>query len=105
METKSFFIDRLKSARLLNGFSLHDLATAMDNKVSRQALHRWEKGEVIPDQEKIGFLSKALNVSPQYFLDQQKLNLVKLNLESYLKCLIRIHLLLSKKPKSIYQDT
>ena len=40
----------------------------LDNQLSRQALHRYEKGEVIPDSEKINLLSKALNVSPHFFL-------------------------------------
>ena len=29
----------MKSARLMNGFSLQNLADALDNQVSRQALH------------------------------------------------------------------
>ncbi|SEA55183.1 Zn-dependent peptidase ImmA, M78 family [Chitinophaga terrae (ex Kim and Jung 2007)] len=51
----------------MNGFSLQDLAKALDNKLSRQALHRYEKAEVLPDTEKINLLSSALNVSPDYF--------------------------------------
>lgn len=51
-EMKTVFAERFKSARLMNGFSLQDLADALDNKLSRQALHRYEKGEVIPDAEK-----------------------------------------------------
>jgi len=61
------FAKRFKSARLLNGFSLQDLADALENKVTRQALHRYEKGEVIPDSEMIGFLSNVLKVRPDYF--------------------------------------
>lgn len=67
METKNIFAERFKSARLMNGFSLQDLADALGGILSRQALHRYEKGEVIPDEEKINLLSKALRVSPDYF--------------------------------------
>lgn len=72
---KAIFGERFKSARLMNGFSLQDLADAIDNKVSRQALHRYEKGEVIPDAEKIHLLSEALNVSFDYFFRSTKVEL------------------------------
>ena len=75
METKALFAERFKSARLMNGFSLQDLADEIDNKVSRQALHRYEKGEVIPDAEKINILSKAFNVSSDYFFRTTKVEL------------------------------
>lgn len=67
MEIKAVFADRFKSARLMKGFSLQDLADALNQQLSRQALHRYEKGEVMPDSEKINLLSKALTVSPDYF--------------------------------------
>jgi Zn-dependent peptidase ImmA (M78 family) len=72
---KSLFAERFKSARLLNGFSLQDLAEALGNIMSRQALHRYEKGEVIPDTDKINLLSKALKVSPDYFFRTTKVEL------------------------------
>lgn len=67
MEIKQVFAERFRSARLMNGFSLQDLADALEGNLSRQALHRYEKGEVIPDAEKINMLAKALKVSPDYF--------------------------------------
>ncbi|MFV0390333.1 MAG: helix-turn-helix domain-containing protein [Paludibacteraceae bacterium] len=72
---KEIFSERFKSARLMKGFSLQDLADALDNQLSRQALHRYEKGEVIPDTEKINLLSKALNVNPDYFFRSTKVEL------------------------------
>ena len=63
----NIFANRFKSARLLNGFSLQDLTNALENKVTRQALHRYEKGEVLPDSEMISLLSTALHVRPDYF--------------------------------------
>ncbi len=73
MEIKAVFAERFKSARLMNGFSLQDLADAMGGILSRQALHRYEKGEVIPDAEKISMLSKAFHVSPDYFFRTTKI--------------------------------
>ncbi|MEI9809525.1 MAG: helix-turn-helix transcriptional regulator [Bacteroidota bacterium] len=43
------FSERFRSARSLSGLSLQDLAVKLGNKVSRQALHKYEKGAVIPD--------------------------------------------------------
>jgi len=51
------------------------LADALDNKLSRQALHRYEKGEVVPDSEKINWLSKVLKVTPDYFFRATKVEL------------------------------
>lgn len=69
------FADRFKSARLLNGLSLQDLASALENKVSRQALHRYEKGEVIPDSEMTNLLSDVLKVRPDYFFRDTKVEI------------------------------
>lgn len=75
---KTVFAERFKSARLMNGFSLQDVANALGNLLSRQALHRYEKGEVIPDAEKINLLSKVLNVSPDYFFRETRVELGKI---------------------------
>jgi Zn-dependent peptidase ImmA (M78 family)/DNA-binding XRE family transcriptional regulator len=75
MEMKTIFAERFKSARLMNGFSLQEVANALGNQLSRQALHRYEKGEVIPDTETINLLGKALNVSPDYFFRNTKVEL------------------------------
>jgi Zn-dependent peptidase ImmA (M78 family)/transcriptional regulator with XRE-family HTH domain len=69
------FAERFKSARLLNGFSLQDLANLLEGRVSRQALHRYEKGEVIPDSEMIGLLSEKLNVRQDYFFRDTQISL------------------------------
>jgi Zn-dependent peptidase ImmA (M78 family)/transcriptional regulator with XRE-family HTH domain len=52
---------------------LQDLADALGGILSRQALHRYEKGEVIPDSVKINMLSKALHISPDYFFRTTKI--------------------------------
>lgn len=69
------FSERFKSARVLNGFSLQDLADALDIKISRQALHKYEKGEAIPDSDMISRLSKVLHVQPDFFFRDTKIEL------------------------------
>lgn len=72
---KALFAERFKSARLMKGYSLQDLADAIEPKLSRQALHRYEKGEVMPDSEKLGQLSKALGVTPDFFFRSTQVEL------------------------------
>lgn len=62
-----YFAERLKSARLMKGFSLQDLADEIDNRVTKQALSKYEQGQVIPDSEMTGLLANALDVRPDYF--------------------------------------
>lgn len=69
------FSERFKSARNLNGLSLQDLAEKLNKKISRQALHKYEKGEVVPDSEMIGLLSDAMGVRPEYFFREVKVEL------------------------------
>ncbi|MEO8403286.1 MAG: XRE family transcriptional regulator [Chitinophagaceae bacterium] len=72
---KTLFSERFKSARLMKGYSLQDLETVLEKKVSRQALHKYEKGEVIPDSEMLGHLCNALEVSPDYFFRDKVISL------------------------------
>ena len=54
--------DNIKRFRKIKGMSLADLAKKMGNKVTRQALHRYEKGEVIPNDCMIDEICKALDI-------------------------------------------
>jgi len=69
------FSERFKSARLMNGMSLQDLADKMNNTISKQALHKYEKGLVIPDSEMIGYLCEILKVRPDYFFRENMVEL------------------------------
>jgi Zn-dependent peptidase ImmA (M78 family)/DNA-binding XRE family transcriptional regulator len=51
--------------------SLQDLADALGNTVSRQALHKYESGTVRPDAAMIDKLIKILNVSLDYLYREQ----------------------------------
>lgn len=72
------FADRFKSARLRSGLSLQDLAKKLDYKVTRQALHRYEKGEVVPNSEMLALVSTAMDVRPDYFFRETQVELGKI---------------------------
>lgn len=63
----TLFAERFKSARLLNGLSLQEVADKLDNKITRQAIYRYEKGEVIPDSIMLEELSKVFCVRSDFF--------------------------------------
>jgi Zn-dependent peptidase ImmA (M78 family)/transcriptional regulator with XRE-family HTH domain len=71
----SLFAERFKSARLMNGLSLQDLADKLNNKISRQALHKYEKGAVVPDSDMLGLLCEAMDVRPDYFFRDAQVEL------------------------------
>jgi len=71
----AIFAERFKAARLLKGFSLQDLANELETKISRQALHKYETGEVLPDAEMISVLCKALNVTPDFFFNKTEVQI------------------------------
>ena len=73
------FAERFKSARLMNGFSLQDLSDNLGNKITRQALHKYEKGEVNPDSEMLDILCEALRVRPDYFTRETIVELGAIN--------------------------
>jgi Zn-dependent peptidase ImmA (M78 family) len=63
--------DRLILARRKAGFSLRDLSAAMNEKVTAQAIGKYERGEDIPSSGVLMALAKALGVSLSYLLDVQ----------------------------------
>ena len=69
------FSERFKSARLLNGLSLQDLADKLNNQISRQALHKYAKGEVIPNSEMLNLLCTAMGVRPDFFFRETTVQL------------------------------
>lgn len=71
------FAERFKSARLKNGLSLQDLANKLADKkkVTRQALYRYERGEVVPGSEMLALLSEILDVKPDYFFRSTQVRL------------------------------
>ncbi len=74
---RNIFAERFKSARLLNGLSLQDVADKLENKITRQAIYRYEKGEVLPDSEMLYELSKIFKVQNDFFFRPIKVEIGK----------------------------
>jgi transcriptional regulator with XRE-family HTH domain len=67
METKMTLGKKIKSARLSAGLTQEELANKL--VVSRQAVTKWEADKGLPDIENLKQLSKLLDVSIDYLLD------------------------------------
>lgn len=67
--------DRLILARRKAGYSLRDLSAAMGEKVTAQAIGKYERGESIPSSGVLIALAKALDVSVNYLMDTQGIEL------------------------------
>jgi len=63
--------DRIRLARNKAGLSLRDLSAEMGEKVTAQAIGKYERGEDIPSSGVLNALAKALDVSLSYLLDAQ----------------------------------
>ena len=68
MELKEIFGARLKNARVINGMSMDDLCTKMNNLVSKQTISKYESGKMLPNSTNLIALANALNVKPDYLL-------------------------------------
>lgn len=64
---KVIFAKRLKSARLLSAMSMDKLVEAMGGVVSKNAIAKYERGEMMPNSAVLIALAKALSVRPDYF--------------------------------------
>lgn len=64
---KPTFAQRLKSIRLRKGWSLEELANRMGNKVSKQAISKYEQAKMLPDELVLHALTEVFEVKPEYF--------------------------------------
>src|SRR6476620_7351831 len=69
------FGTRLTLARKKAGMSLQDLSNALQNKVTKQALSRYEQGEMNPTSEILLAIARTLKLKPDYFLKKKTLEL------------------------------
>lgn len=68
------FGEKLKNARKKAGITQEELAIRLS--VSRQAITKWESGKGLPDIENLKILSKTLDISLDYLLnDETKLDM------------------------------
>jgi len=65
------FGERLKLARKKAGYSLRALSAAMDNKVSAQAIGKYERNEMMPASDVITAMARVLDVTLEYLLSDQ----------------------------------
>ena len=78
--------EKIKALRQQNGLSQEGLANKLG--VSRQAISKWETNRGVPDIENLKCLSKLINVSLDYLVDEGNDELYdqineKINLEEY----------------------
>ena len=69
------FGKRLRSARLMAGLSMEDLAKKAQGIVTKQSISKYEKGMMKPSSEVIIRLAKALDVKPEYFFRKKSIEL------------------------------
>ena len=69
------FGERLKLARKRSGLSLRALSDALENRVSAQAIGKYERGQMMPGSDVLDLLANVLDVSPQYLMSDQVLEL------------------------------
>lgn len=62
------FAERLRRARKMRGLSLDELSCQSDGIVSKQALCKYEHGQMKPSSKVLIALANALEVSPDYLL-------------------------------------
>jgi Zn-dependent peptidase ImmA (M78 family) len=75
----SFNPERLKTARLLAGFSLRQLEEAVARTVSYAAINKYEKGLMQPDAGTIIRFADVLKVRAAYFFEQSTVQLGEIN--------------------------
>lgn len=77
--------DRLRLARLYNGYTVDELAKKVG--ITAQAESQYEIGKIIPQYEKLLCLSKVLNFPVQYFLKDNDIGIISGS--SYFRSLMR----------------
>ena len=67
MNQKEIFAQRLKNARIMKGYSMDELVSAMGNNISKMSISKYEKCQLSPNSSVIISLSKALEQPVDYF--------------------------------------
>lgn len=79
LPSPSTFGERLQLARKMSGLSYQGLADKLNGLVTKQALHKYEQGRMMPDSEKLIALANALDVTVNFFFRHDP---VKVELEN-----------------------
>ena len=67
MNANEIFAQRLKNARIMRGFSMDELVSAMGNAISKMTISKYEKCQLSPNSSIVISLAKALNQPVDYF--------------------------------------
>lgn len=82
----------------MKGFSLQDLADALDNTITKQALSKYEQGVMKPNAENLLQLCRVLEVKPDYFSRETTIQLENVEFRKLKK-------LAAKEKESVKQRT
>lgn len=69
------FAKRLFAARKMAGLSMQELADKLGNRITKQAISKYEQAKMKPDSEILIALSNALNVPVDYFFRETSVNM------------------------------
>jgi Zn-dependent peptidase ImmA (M78 family)/DNA-binding XRE family transcriptional regulator len=75
----SSFGQRLKAARVMAGLSMDALVAKMGQRVSKQAISKYENNLMSPDSSILIAMSDALGVKPDYFFSQYEIAIDSIN--------------------------
>ena len=75
MDIKEIFAQRLQRARIMKGLSMEQLCNAMDNKISKMSISKYETCKATPDSSIIIALAAALNLPEDYFFKPFTINI------------------------------
>ncbi len=75
LSSMSIFANRLKAARKMKCWSLQELADALEPSISKQAIHKYETGAAMPNDENLIQLAKVLGVNSEYFFRSESVEL------------------------------
>ena len=72
---KEVFSMRLKTARLIRGLSMDDLVEKLDRQVTKNAIARYERGEILPRMAVLEHMIKVLDLPIDYFFRPQSVEI------------------------------
>ncbi len=99
----TFNNERLKTARLLAGFSLRQLEEALSNKVTYNSINKYEKGLMQPETGTILRLAEVLHVTPSYFFGKDSFELGEIKFRKQRSLTVADVILIKEKTKDKVQ--
>src|SRR5438552_11329448 len=74
-DPKLTFAQRLTQARKMRGLSLRALTEKLEGRVSHNALHKYEQGQMMPDSEVLTAVADALDQDLDFFFREAAVKL------------------------------